>query len=148
MAGAVSRGKGELEGIVLGMSLESGGEDCLLGMLQKISLMSFRKENLLLGSLFAILCQRAGGHQRALVFISFHLSPCPSIRFLSLFQYLSSSFLPFSHSPRISIRPFPFLSLISFIHSSFILSVHLKVLLPTPIPHSSSCAFSQEACVS
>lgn len=100
---------------------------------QKISLMSFRKENLLLGSLFALLCQRAGGHQRALMFISFHLSPCPSIRF---FIPLSVSF---SRSPRISIRPFSF-PFSHFIHPLFPYSVcsSESPFFPPPIPHSSS----------
>ena len=71
--------------------------------------MSFWKENLLLGSLFAVLCQRAGGHQRALMFISFHLSPCPSIHFF--YPSLSISFHP------------------SFLHSSTLPIIHPSVLL-------------------
>ena len=116
----------EFEGIVLGMSLESGREDCLLGTPKDQSyVLPERKPSA--GLPVCSTLPKGWGPSKG---PDVHLFPSLPLSVHPFFYPSFSIFHPSFHSAALPVYPsvrFPFLSLISFIHSSLILSVHLKV---------------------
>lgn len=122
------------------MSLESGREDCLLGTPKDQSyVLPERKPSAGLPVCYTLPkgwgpSKGSGVH----LFPSLPLSVHPF--FYPSFSIFHPPFLPFSRSPRISIRPFSF-PFSHFIHPLFPYSVcsSESPFFPPPIPHSSSC---------